>query len=280
MAQRTWFITGSNSGFGRIITEQLLARGDRVAATARNIAALDDVKAQYGDRLWTAKLDVTDTPQLRAVVESAFSDLGTVDVIVSNAGYGLFGAAEELTDEQIEQQIGTNLTGPIQLLRAVVPHLRAQGGGRIIQVSTYGGQATNPGASLYHASKWGVEGFMEGNARDLAPFGIGVTIVEPGSAATGFRVGSSQLPEPLAAYDGTPAAMSRGIQNPALPSVSDPAKVAAAIIASVDVEPAPLRLVTGSDSQRYVRDALRERLADIESQEASAAMTDLAPRTE
>jgi hypothetical protein len=107
-----------------------------------------------------------------------------------------------------------------------------------------------------------------------------VTIVEPGSAATGFRVGSSQLPEPLAAYDGTPAAMSRGIQNPALPSVSDPAKVAAAIIASVDVEPAPLRLVTGSDSQRYVRDALRERLADIESQEASAAMTDLAPRTE
>jgi NAD(P)-dependent dehydrogenase (short-subunit alcohol dehydrogenase family) len=280
MAQRTWFITGSNSGFGRIITEQLLARGDRVAATARNIAALDDVKGQYGDRLWTAKLDVTDTPQLRAVVESAFSDLGTVDVIVSNAGYGLFGAAEELTDEQIEQQIGTNLTGPIQLLRAVVPHLRAQGGGRIIQVSTYGGQATNPGASLYHASKWGVEGFMEGNARDLAPFGIGVTIVEPGSAATGFRVGSSQLPEPLAAYDGTPAAMSRGIQNPALPSVSDPAKVAAAIIASVDVEPAPLRLVTGSDSQRYVRNALRERLADIESQEASAAMTDLAPRTE
>jgi NAD(P)-dependent dehydrogenase (short-subunit alcohol dehydrogenase family) len=280
MAQRTWFITGSNSGFGRIITEQLLARGDRVAATARNIAALDDMKAQYGDRLWTAKLDVTDTPQLRAVVESAFSDLGTVDVIVSNAGYGLFGAAEELTDEQIEQQIGTNLTGPIQLLRAVVPHLRAQGGGRIIQVSTYGGQATNPGASLYHASKWGVEGFMEGNARDLAPFGIGVTIVEPGSAATGFRVGSSQLPEPLAAYDGTPAAMSRGIQNPALPSVSDPAKVAAAIIASVDVEPAPLRLVTGSDSQRYVRDALRERLADIESQEASAATTDLAPRTE
>jgi NAD(P)-dependent dehydrogenase (short-subunit alcohol dehydrogenase family) len=280
MAQRTWFITGSNSGFGRIITEQLLARGDRVAATARNIAALDDMKAQYGDRLWTAKLDVTDTQQLRAVVESAFSDLGTVDVIVSNAGYGLFGAAEELTDEQIEQQIGTNLTGPIQLLRAVVPHLRAQGGGRIIQVSTYGGQATNPGASLYHASKWGVEGFMEGNARDLAPFGIGVTIVEPGSAATGFRVGSSQLPEPLAAYDGTPAAMSRGIQNPALPSVSDPAKVAAAIIASVDVEPAPLRLVTGSDSQRYVRDALRERLADIESQEASAATTDLAPRTE
>jgi NAD(P)-dependent dehydrogenase (short-subunit alcohol dehydrogenase family) len=142
-------------------------------------------------------------------------------------------------------------------------------------VSTYGGLATNPGASLYHASKWGVEGFAEASARDLAPFGIGVTIVEPGSAATGFRVGGSRLASPLSAYDGTPAAMSRGIQNPDLPSVSDPAKVAAAIIASVDVEPAPLRLVTGSDSFRYIRDALRERLADIESQEASAASTDV-----
>jgi NAD(P)-dependent dehydrogenase (short-subunit alcohol dehydrogenase family) len=277
MTQRTWFITGSNSGFGRLVTEQLLAAGDRVAATARNVGALDDLKQQYGDRLWTARLDVTDTAELRSVVERAFTDLGRIDVVFSNAGYGLFGAAEELTDEQIADQLGTNLIGPIQLLRAVVPHLREQGSGRIIQVSTYGGQATNPGASLYHASKWGVEGFMEGNARDLAPFGIGVTIVEPGSAATSFRVGSSRLPEPLAAYDGTPAAMSRGIQNPALPSVSDPNKVAAAIIGSVDVSPAPLRLVTGSDAQRYIRDALRERLTDIESQEASAASTDLSP---
>ena len=277
MTQRTWFITGSNSGFGRLLTEQLLAAGDRVAATARNVAALDDLSQRYGDLMWTARLDVTATSELRAVVERAFTELGRIDVVVSNAGYGLFGAAEELTDEQIADQLNTNLVGPIQLVRAVVPHLRAQGGGRIIQLSTYGGQATNPGASLYHASKWGVEGFMEGNARDLAPFGIGVTLVEPGSAATGFRVGSSRLPQPLAAYDGTPAAMTRGIQNPALPSVSDPAKVAAAIIDSVDVSPAPLRLVTGSDAQRYIRDALRERLADIESQEASAATTDLTP---
>jgi NAD(P)-dependent dehydrogenase (short-subunit alcohol dehydrogenase family) len=277
MAQRTWFITGSTSGFGRLMTEQLLAAGERVGATARDTTSLRDLADQYGDRLWTATLDVTDTEQIRAVIEQAFSELGRIDVLVNNAGYGLFGAAEELTDEQIEHQIGTNLVGPIQILRAAVPHLRSQGGGRIIQLSTYGGQATNPGASLYHATKWGVEGFMEANAKDLAPFGIGVTIVEPGSAATGFRVGGSRLPEPLAAYDGTPAAMSRGIQNPALPSVSDPAKVAAKIISSVETEPAPLRLVTGSDSQRYVREALRERLADIESQESSAAETDLTP---
>lgn len=275
MAQRTWFITGSNSGFGRLMTEQLLERGDRVAATARNTESLKDLVEKYGERIWTAQLDVTNTPQIREVVEKAFSDLGTIDVIVNNAGYGLFGAAEELTDELIEHQLGTNLIGPIQILRAAVPHLRTQGGGRIIQLSTYGGQATNPGASLYHASKWGVEGFMEGNAKDLAPFGIGVTIVEPGSAATGFRVGSSRLPKPMSVYDGTAAAMTRGIQNPALPSVSDPAKVAAAIIGTVDQNPAPLRLVTGSDSQKYIADALRERLADIESQKESAASTDL-----
>ncbi|WP_432571013.1 SDR family oxidoreductase [Kineococcus sp. SYSU DK005] len=275
MAQRTWFITGSTSGFGRLMTEQLLQRGDRVAATARDTSSLGDLATRYGRQLWTATLDVTDTPAIRTVVAKAFAELGTIDVIVNNAGYGLFGAAEELTDEQIEHQIATNLLGPVQILRAAVPHLRAQGGGRIIQLSTYGGQATNPGASLYHASKWGVEGFMEANAKDLAPFGIGVTIVEPGSAATGFRTGGSRLPQPLAAYDGTPAAMSRGIQNPNLPSVSDPAKVAAAIIATVEQTPAPLRLVTGSDSQRYLREALRERLADIEAQQASAAATDL-----
>jgi NAD(P)-dependent dehydrogenase (short-subunit alcohol dehydrogenase family) len=280
MTERTWFITGSSSGFGRLVVEQLLERGDRVAATARNTDSLSDLVEQYGDRIWTATLDVTDTSQIRDVVESAFAALGVIDVFVNNAGYGLFGAAEELTDDLIDHQLATNLIGPIQILRAVVPHLRAQGGGRIVQLSTYGGLATNAGASLYHASKWGVEGFMEANAKDLAPFGIGVTIVEPGSAATGFRVGSSRLPEPMVAYDGTPAAMSRGIQNPALPSVSDPAKVAAAIIASVDVSPAPLRVVTGSDSWRIIRAALVERLADIDAQEDSAASTDLAPKQE
>lgn len=277
MTQRTWFITGSSSGFGRLMTEQLLERGDRVAATARSTESLTDLVERFGDRIWTARLDVTDTAQIREVVGGAFAALGVIDVFVNNAGYGLFGAAEELTDELIEHQLATNLVGPIQILRAAVPHLRAQGGGRIIQLSTYGGLATNAGASLYHAGKWGIEGFMEANAKDLAPFGIGVTIVEPGSAATGFRVGSSRLPEPMAAYDGTPAAMSRGIQNPALPSVSDPAKVAAAIIASADIAPAPLRVVTGSDSWRIIRAALAERLADIDAQEASAASTDLTP---
>jgi NAD(P)-dependent dehydrogenase (short-subunit alcohol dehydrogenase family) len=207
---RTWFITGTSSGFGRLMTEKLLERGDRVAATARNTDALSDLKDRHGDLLWTAKLDVTDTAAVRDVVARAFGDLGRIELIVNNAGYGLFGAVEELSDQQI---LDTNLVGPIQITRAALPHLREQGGGRIIQLSTYGGQAANPGASLYNASKFGVEGFMETLAQEVAPFDIGVTIVEPGGATTGFRGRTSQLAEPLAAYNDTPAAMVRRIRD-------------------------------------------------------------------
>ncbi|KIF78179.1 short-chain dehydrogenase [Streptomyces sp. 150FB] len=275
MTNRTWLITGVSSGFGRLLAEQLLERGDRVAGTVRDPAAVEDLKIRYGDRLWTAVLDMTDAPAIQGVVDRAFADLGSIDVVISNAGYGLFGAAEELTGEQVDHQIATNLVGPIHLVRAALPHLRARGGGRILQVSSYGGQATSPGGSLYNASKWGVEGFMEATAKDVAPFGIGVTIVEPGSARTGFRTGSSRLATPLAAYDDSPAKMVRGIRDPSLPSKGDPAKMAAAMIDSVDRHPAPLRIALGSDSYAYVRQALGERLADIEAQRDLAFSTDL-----
>ena len=189
MTQRTWLITGVNSGFGRLMAEQLLERGDRVAGTVRKMDAVNDLKAKYTELLWLGHLDMTDLSGIRRVVEKAFADLGRIDVIVSNAGYGLFGAAEELSDEQVAHQLSTNLFGPIQLVRAVLPHLRAQGGGRIIGLSTYGGQAALPGGSLYHASKWGLEGFLDSIAQELAPFKIGVTIIEPGGARTNFRFG-------------------------------------------------------------------------------------------
>jgi NAD(P)-dependent dehydrogenase (short-subunit alcohol dehydrogenase family) len=213
MSQRTWFITGISSGFGRHISEQLLEQGDRVAGTIRRPGSVDDLAAKYGDLLWIACLDVTDLPEVRAVVDRAFGELGRIDVVLNNAGYGLFGAAEEVTDEQVIHELKTNLVGSIQVVRAALPHLRVQGCGRIIQMSTYGGQAINPGASLYHAGKWGIEGFMESTARDVGPFGIGVTIVEPGGARTEFRFGSLVLAEPMAAYDGTPAAMVRGAKD-------------------------------------------------------------------
>jgi NAD(P)-dependent dehydrogenase (short-subunit alcohol dehydrogenase family) len=277
MAQRAWLITGVNSGFGREMTGQLLERGDRVAGTVRNLDSVRDLTEEYGDRFWAARLDVTDTAGIRKVVDAAFSALGTIDVVVNNAGYGLFGAAEEFTDEQVVHEIGTNLLGSIQVVRSALPHLRAQQQARIIQISTFGGQAALPGGSMYHASKWGIEGFSEALMAELAPFNIGVTIIEPGGARTGFRHGSARLAPALEAYAGTPAAFVRGmLADETHPSPGDPAKMAAVIIGSADTTPAPKRIVLGSDSYGIIINALTQRLADIEPQKDLAASTDFA----
>ena len=192
---------------------------------------------------------MTDTAAIREVVERSFARLGRIDVIVSNAGYGLFGAAEELSGKQIEHMIATNLVGSIQLIRAVLPHLRAQDGGRIIQISSYGGQVAFPGNSLYHATKWGIEGFVESVAQEVAPFGIGMTIVEPGGARTEFRYGSAQAAKLLPIYEGTQAHSFLWMLDPKSGlAPGDPARMAERIIESVDVEPAPLRMVLGSQA--------------------------------
>jgi NAD(P)-dependent dehydrogenase (short-subunit alcohol dehydrogenase family) len=275
MAQRTWFITGVNSGFGRHMTEQLLARGDRVAGTVRKLDAMSDLKAKHTDRLWLANLDVTDAPAIKQVVSKAFAELGKIDVVVNNAGYGLFGAAEEVSDEQILHQINTNLLGSINVIRAVLPHLRAQGGGRIIQLSTYGGQAALPGGALYHATKWAIEGFCDTLSQELAPFKIGVTIVEPGGARTEFRFGSSRLATPMDAYRGTPAGMVHAfIKDTSRLPIGDPSKMVKIMIDSVDQNPAPKRLVLGSDSFKAMQKALSDRLAAVEAQKDLAFSTD------
>ena len=165
MSSKTWLITGTSTGLGRLMTERLLARGDSVIATLRKPGALDDLRAQYGGQLHVLLLDVTETDAVRRTVQQAFDFAGRIDVLVSNAGYGLFGAAEEVSDTQIDRQIATNLTGPIQLIRAALPALRRQGGGRIVQISSEGGQIAWPNFSLYHATKWGVEGFIESVAQ-------------------------------------------------------------------------------------------------------------------
>jgi len=275
MTQRTWFITGISSGFGREMTSQLLARGDRVFGTLRKLNAVDDLRAKYGDLLRVAELDVTDTPAIHRVVSKAFADLGKIDVIVNNAGYGLFGAAEGLTDEQIRHQIDTNLVGPIQVTRAALPHLRAQSGGRILVLSTYGGQSTYPGASLYHASKWGLEGFFDSIAGEIASFNIGVTIVEPGGARTEFRsTAGDRMGAELEAYKGTPVGMIRTVlSDPARIPNGDPAKMVKIMIDSVE-QPALRRLVLGTDSYTMIQKALTERLAAIEAQKELAASTD------
>jgi NAD(P)-dependent dehydrogenase (short-subunit alcohol dehydrogenase family) len=268
----SWFITGASRGFGRELTEQLLARGDRVAATARRPEQLDDLAAgPDGDRLWRAELDVTDAERIRAVVREAWAALGRIDVVVSNAGLGVIGAAEELSDADVAGLLQTNLVGSIQLARAVVAPLREQGGGRILQVSSMGGQMAFPGFSLYHASKWGIEGFFEAFGPEVAPFGIHTTLVEPGMIRTSFYDAVGRA-DPLPAYDDHPAISRTPIPVETMPG--DQSKVVAEMIALGDAADPPRRAVMGSDAYALMHAAVGARLAEVEAQRETAAATD------
>ncbi|MDF7814013.1 SDR family oxidoreductase [Hymenobacter sp. YC55] len=272
---KTWFITGTSAGFGRLLTEKLLARGERVAATLRKPDALDDLKTQYGEQLWIAALDVTDTAAVRRVINQAFADFDRIDVVVNNAAYALFGAGEEADDDQIRQQIETNLTGSIQVIRAVLPHLRAQGGGRILQLSSEGGQIAYPNFSYYHATKWGIEGFVEAVAQEVKPFGIEFTLVEPGPARTNFGGGLVHA-TPMAEYEATPAGdVRRGISDGSFAVTGDPVKMVDAMLASADQSPAPRRLTLGRGAYTQIRAALLERLTELDAQQAVAFSTEL-----
>jgi NAD(P)-dependent dehydrogenase (short-subunit alcohol dehydrogenase family) len=276
MSKRTWFITGISSGFGHEMAKQLLARGDRVAGTVRDVSAMSG-RAGYGDQLWLAELDLVDTPKIRSVIDRAFAELGRIDVVVSNAGYGLMGAVEEMTDEQVMHQLDVNLLGSIQVVRSALPHLRRQAGGRILQISSFGGQVAMPGGAMYHATKWGIEGFIDAVAQEVKPFGVECTLIEPGGARTEFRSRSAQLPaNRIAAYDASPAINVRKISEARtmLPP-GDPVKMVELMIASVDRSPAPLRIAMGNDAYTAMHKQLSDRLAALEAQQALAASTDV-----
>jgi NAD(P)-dependent dehydrogenase (short-subunit alcohol dehydrogenase family) len=267
---KTWFVTGASRGMGRELVEQVLERGDAVAATLRRPEQLDDLAQRYGDRLWRRALDVTDHSAVRAVVAAAFDTLGRIDVVVSNAGYGVFAAAEDLTDHQVQQMIETNLAGSIHLARAVLPHLRAQGGGLLMQMSSMGGHITFPGFSLYHVTKWGIEGFYDALATEVEPFGIRTTLIEPGVVRTGFFDAATRVPvsEP---YRGGPAD-----RPPTAPEdmTDDPKKTVAAIIRATEDDDPPRRLVLGSDAWSLVTEAVSNRLIELAAQRDNAATAD------
>ena len=207
------------------------------------------------------------------MVDAAFAAHDRIDVVVSNAGYGVFGVAEDLTDQQVDAMIATNLTASIQLARAVVPLLRAQGGGRLMQMSSMGGQIAFPAFSLYHVAKWGIEGFYEALAVEVAPFGIATTLVEPGMVRTGFFDAATRVPV-SPPYRGGPA------DRPPVPVeqlIVSQENTAALIIAAADSADPPRRLVLGSDAWQLMTDALRGRLADVQAQRASAAEADIQP---
>lgn len=271
--RKTWLITGVSSGFGYEMTKQLLAAGNVVVGTVRNTKKVEGLIAAYPDTFDCRILDVTDVPAIHKLVADAFAAHGRIDVVVSNAGYGLFGCAEELSEDEINHIIATNLTGSIMLIHDCLPHLRAQGGGRIIQMSTYGAQVAYPANSMYHATKFGIEGFCEAVAQEVAQFNIGVTMVEPGGARTEFRYGSAKVAKLMPEYESCHGFLNMLDASKGL-APGDPAKMAQRIIESAVQNPAPLRMVLGSQALRATIERLETRLADYKTQTELAASTD------
>lgn len=271
---KTWLITGVSSGFGYEMTKILLEKGDTVIGTVRNTAKVESLIKQYPATFDCRLLDVTDVAAVQQTVKESFEKHGKIDVVVSNAGYGLFGCVEELSDEEINHIIATNLVGSIQLLKTSIPYMRKQGGGRMIQMSTYGAQVAYPANSMYHATKFGIEGFCEALAQEVAQFNIGVTMVEPGGARTEFRYGSAKVAKLMPEYESCHGFLNMLDASKGL-APGDPVKMAERIIESADKTPVPLRMVLGSQALDATITRLKERVADYETQTELAASTDI-----
>ena len=254
---KTWFITGTSRGFGRDWTISALKRGDRVAATARNMDTLTDLAEQYGEAILPIQLDVDSRAADFAAVKQAYDHFGGLDVIVNNAGYGQFGAAEELSEQEMRAQIETNLFGAIWVTQAALPYLREQGHGRILQVSSIGGVAAFPGVSAYHASKWALEGFSEALSQEVASFGIHITIIEPGGFSTDWGGSSSKHSAETPPYDKMRDELNKAFGGMKL---GDPAASSEAILKVVDSPNPPLRLFLGEFGPQYLPQVYADRL--------------------
>jgi NAD(P)-dependent dehydrogenase (short-subunit alcohol dehydrogenase family) len=243
MATRTWFITGTSRGFGREWAIAALERGDRVAATARDASSLDELVDKYGEAVLAMELDVTDRDAVFESVRRAHEHFGSLDIIVNNAGYGQFGMVEELSERDARDQIETNLFGALWVTQAALPFLRDQGSGHFLQVSSIGGISAFPGIGMYHASKWGLEGFSQALAQEVKNFGINVTLIEPGGFSTDWGGSSARHAEPLDAYSSLHEAAN---QRRAGNTPGDPLASAEAVLRVVDAENPPLRVFFGS----------------------------------
>jgi NAD(P)-dependent dehydrogenase (short-subunit alcohol dehydrogenase family) len=244
MSEKVWFITGTSRGFGREWAIAALERGDKVAATARDTATLDDLAEKYGDALLPIRLDVTDRDADFTAVKQAHDHFGRLDIVVNNAGYGHFGFIEELTEAEARAQIETNVFGALWVTQAALPFLRAQRSGHIIQVSSIGGVVAFQNVGIYHASKWALEGFSQSLAQEVAPFGIHVTLIEPGGFSTDWAGSSSKRSTQLPDYkDAHEEAERFRAQRTAKPG--DPQASARALLKVVDAPEPPLRVFFG-----------------------------------
>src|SRR5580700_9124215 len=261
MSQRVWFITGTSKGFGRVWAEAALARGDQVAATARDPATLSALTERYGKQVAALKRDVTNRAEVRSAIEEAHKRFGRLDVVINNAGYGLFGTIEEVSEKEARAQIETNLFGALWVTQAALPIMRAQGSGHIIQVSSIGGVNAVPTVGLYHASKWGLEGFSQALAAEVKDLGIKVTIIEPGGFATEWGTASAHRARQLPAYDAARAALGK-IRTASVPG--DPKATASALFRIVDAAEPPLRVFFGDAGLPMVKSEYAERIATWE----------------
>lgn len=244
MTYKVWFITGTSRGFGREWAIAALERGDKVAATARNLESLTDLREQYGDAVLPIQLDVTDRAAVFAAVGQAHANFDRLDVVVNNAGYGLFGMIEEVSEAEARAQMETNVFGALWVTQAALPYLRVQRSGHIIQVSSISGISAFINIGLYNASKWALEGFSQSLAQEVAPFGIHVTLIEPGIFSTDWGGVSAIHAAPLAAYDEVKE-MAVALRKSRVGKSGDPHATRAAILKIVDAAEPPLRIFFG-----------------------------------
>jgi NAD(P)-dependent dehydrogenase (short-subunit alcohol dehydrogenase family) len=259
-----WFITGSSRGLGRSLTAAVLAHGDLVAATARQPEHLADLVTRYGDHILPLALDVTNTAQIAEAVAAAAARFGRLDVVVNNAGFGITGAAEAYTEEQVRSQLDVNLYAPIAVTRAVLPILRQQRSGHILQISSMGGRVGNPGVSIYQAAKFGLGGFSEALAKEVAPLGIRVTCVEPGGFRTDWAGESMSYAPEVAGYETTVGPRVQLFQSRSFVPMGDPDKAAQVMLALVESPTPPVHLLLGSEAVAITKHAEDLRRAELE----------------
>ena len=272
----TWFVTGASSGIGLALTRAAAARGDSVLAVARDVTALRPLADEHGAHVLAVAADVRRQDEVDAAVSRAVEAFGRIDIVANNAGYGLFGAVEEATDEQARGIFDTNVFGVLNVLRAVLPVLRAQRSGHILQGSSYYGRVAHPGVGLLTATKYAVEGLTDALVGELEPLGIRVTLVEPGPTATAF-VDNLVVAPTITDYDGTVREVQKAIGKLPPEAFNSPERVATAILAVVDADRPPLRLATGSTAVKEIRAALRSQLDELERWAATAEAVDGRP---
>ena len=269
---RVWLITGANSGFGRAIVTAAVAAGDVVVAAARRTGTLNDLVAAHPDQVEAVQLDVTDIAAAEATVADVVNRHGRIDVLVNNAGRTHVGAAEETTDAELRALFDVHFFGPAALTRAALPHMRARRGGAIVQLSSMGGQMSFAGFGAYSATKFALEGLSEALADEVNRLGVKVLIVEPGAFRTGL-MDSKQFSEAISDYDESVGNTRRMTQEVNGSQPGDPDKAAAAILAALDAEKTPLRLVLGGDAVDAVVGHLESVRADVEAWEKVSRAT-------